>query len=75
MHGSWSIKVLLPAVAPDMRYENLGEVKEGLGAERAYLQAIDPATSPARREEICQALLRYCAFDTLAMVRIVRELS
>ncbi len=75
MQGSWSIKSVLPAIAPDMRYEDLGEVKEGLGAERAYLQAIDPATSPVRREVIRRALLRYCEFDTLAMVRIVRELA
>jgi len=75
MQGSWSIKAVLPAVAPSMRYESLGEVREGLGAERAYLEAIDPATTAARREAIRRELLRYCAFDTLAMVTICRLLG
>lgn len=72
MQGSWSIKNVLPTVVPEMRYEDLGEVQEGQGAERAFLQAIDSATSPQRKEETRRALLAYCAFDTEAMVRLVR---
>lgn len=73
MLGSWSIKAVLPTVVPGMRYEEAGEVQEGMAAQRAYLEAIQPATTPARREEIARALSRYCAFDTEAMVRIVRH--
>lgn len=75
MHGSWSIKSVLPAAVPDMRYEDLGEVRDGTGAERAYLEAIDARTSVLRLHEIRQRLLTYCAFDTEAMVRLVRTLS
>jgi len=72
MHGSWSIKAVLPTVVPEMRYEDLGEVQEGDAAQRAYLEAISPTTSPPRKSEIAQSLRQYCAFDTQAMLRMVQ---
>jgi hypothetical protein len=75
MRGSWSIKAVLPTVVPAMRYEDLGEVREGDAAQRAYQEAVHPATTPLRRHDIEQALRRYCRFDTEAMVRLVRALS
>jgi Domain of unknown function(DUF2779) len=72
MKGSWSIKAVLPTVAPEMRYDALGEVQEGDAAQRAYLEAINPLTSPARKAEIARALLEYCRFDTHAMVRLAQ---
>lgn len=75
MRGSWSIKAVLPTVAPELRYENLGEVREGDAAQRAYQEAIHPSTTPLRRHDIEQALRRYCRFDTEAMVRLVRTLG
>ncbi len=75
MHGSWSIKAVLPTIAPDMDYARLGEVREGTAAQLVYFEAISPATTPERREEIRTSLLAYCAFDTLAMVRIARHLE
>lgn len=68
--GSWSIKKLLPAVAPDLRYDELEGVQHGGAAMEAYLEACAPATSAERREEIRRQLLDYCHLDTLAMVRI-----
>ena len=70
MLGSWSIKSILPTVAPDMRYSDLEEVQDGTVAGAAYLEAIDPATSDARREHLKARLLDYCRFDTQAMVRL-----
>jgi hypothetical protein len=75
MRGSWSIKSVLPAVVPELRYEDLSEVQEGAAAERAYLEAIDPGTPTERREQIRVALLAYCAFDTQAMARLVSVLD
>lgn len=75
MHGSWSIKKVLPTVVPEMRYEHLGEIREGQGAERAFLEAIGATASLIRREEIHLALLAYCRFDTEAMVKLVRAFS
>jgi hypothetical protein len=71
MLGSWSIKAVLPTIAPDMDYEGLEGVAEGTEASRAYLEAIRPGTSTERKEEIRRELIEYCAHDTLAMVRLV----
>ena len=71
MRGSWSIKAVLPTVAPDLRYDSLGEVQDGMAAQSAFLEAIKPETSAARRGQLQQALLDYCRHDTLAMVRLV----
>ncbi|WP_374585119.1 DUF2779 domain-containing protein [Pseudoduganella sp.] len=68
--GSWSIKQLLPAIAPDLRYDALEGVQHGGAAMDAYLEACAPGTSPERRATIRRQLLDYCHLDTLAMVRI-----
>jgi hypothetical protein len=75
MRGSWSIKAVLPTVVPEMHYDDLGEVREGDAAQRAYAEAVHPGTTPLRRHEIEQALRRYCRFDTEAMMRLVRRLG
>jgi hypothetical protein len=71
MHGSWSIKAVLPTVAPELGYEALGEVRDGLAAQTAYLEAIDAKTPEPRRTALRRALLDYCRHDTLALVRLV----
>lgn len=72
MKGSWSLKDVLPTVAPDLDYSTLGEVQDGGMAQAAYAEAIDPATAPERRDELIRALREYCKTDTLALVRITR---
>jgi Domain of unknown function(DUF2779) len=71
MRGSWSIKAVLPTVAPELSYGALGEVQDGLAAQNAYLEAITPGTSDARRAALRRALLAYCRQDTLALVKLV----
>jgi len=71
MHGSWSIKAVLPTIAPDMDYARLEGIAEGTQASLAYLEAILPDTGAARKEEIRNSLLKYCKHDTEAMVRLV----
>ncbi|HUQ53003.1 MAG TPA: DUF2779 domain-containing protein, partial [Gammaproteobacteria bacterium] len=71
MQGSWSIKAVLPTVAPDLSYGALGEVRDGLAAQSAYLEAIKPGTTDARRAALRRALLDYCRQDTLALVKLV----
>jgi hypothetical protein len=75
MKGSWSIKALLPTIAPEMNYARLDGVQDGGGAQQAYLEAIDPRTPSARRDELRGQLLRYCAHDTLAMVKVAQFLA
>ena len=75
MHGSWSIKAVLPTVAPDLSYEELDIVSSGTMAEPVFLEMIGEQTSFERRDELRQALLRYCQLDTLAMVRLAHFLE
>jgi hypothetical protein len=72
MLGSWSIKAVLPCIAPHMDYSKLEGIKEGTAASDGYLEAINPETDAVRKAELEEQLLRYCKFDTEAMVEIVR---
>ena len=72
-HGSYSLKTVLPALVPDLTYEDL-EVREGSVASLHYARMIEPGVSEAERAELRQALLAYCERDTLAMVRVVETL-
>ena len=67
--GSWGLKAVLPAICPELSHEDL-EVQQGLEAVEAFKEAITPATSVERKEEIRGQLLEYCQLDTLATVRI-----
>ena len=70
MRGSWSIKAVLPTVAPDLTYDGL-DIAGGSQAQYAYIEAIDPATTAQRREEIRSQLLIYCERDTVAMIALM----
>jgi len=72
MLGSWSIKAVLPCIAPHMNYAELEGINEGMGASDGFLEAINPETDLVRKAELEEQLLRYCKFDTEAMVEIVR---
>ena len=74
MKGSWSIKDILPTISPELNYANL-EVSDGLMAQEAYKVAISHETTPERKAEVRQAMLKYCAQDTVAMVKIVHALK
>jgi hypothetical protein len=69
-HGSWSIKKVLPAIAPDLNYSELDGVQDGGMAMDAFSEAIDKETSSERKQEIEYQLKKYCELDTFAMVRL-----
>lgn len=71
--GSWSIKAVLPTVAPELDYAGL-EVKDGGGAQEAYLEVIDEGCSDERRAALDVALRTYCGRDTEAMIVLARRL-
>lgn len=73
--GSWSIKAVLPALCPDLDYANLDGVQNGGMTMEAFLKAMSPETCAARKSEIEQQLLAYCALDTYAMVRLWSEFT
>ena len=68
--GSWSIKAVLPAVVPELRYTDLAGVQDGGMAMDAFLQALHPDTDPAHKARLRTQLLAYCQLDTYAMVRL-----
>lgn len=69
MKGSWSIKAVLPTIAPDLGYDQL-EVEDGEDAQNAYCEIVHLDTPKERRQELTQGLREYCKLDTLAMVRL-----
>lgn len=71
--GSWSIKAVIPTIPTAGTYDEL-DVGDGSAAQMAYLEAIDPDTSPERRRHLEQALKAYCAKDTFAMIEVLRHL-
>lgn len=71
MHGSWSIKAVLPTIDASIDYDQLPEVREGEAAQSAYLEAIHPDTSADRQTALRDALIAYCKLDTLALVKLV----
>jgi hypothetical protein len=70
--GSWSIKAVLPTVAPELDYSTL-QIKDGGNAQQAYLEAIVGATED-RKREIDIALRAYCGRDTEAMIVLASAL-
>ena len=70
MKGSWSIKHVLPTIAPELNYNELEEVQHGGGAQDAYIEAINPDTTIERKNDLRNKLIEYCKLDTFAMVKI-----
>jgi hypothetical protein len=58
-----------------MDYANLEGINQGMAASDGFLEAIDPNTTGERKAELEDQLLRYCRFDTEAMVEIVNHLQ
>jgi len=73
MKGSYSIKAVLPALVPELSYDEL-EINEGGLASIAY-ESLQAETDLMFIAEIKQQLLEYCKLDTLGMVRILEKLE
>ncbi|MBU1678855.1 MAG: DUF2779 domain-containing protein [Bacteroidetes bacterium] len=73
MKGSYSIKAVLPALVPDLSYNDL-EISDGGSASHIFESLLNEndkeKTNYARSN-----LLKYCALDTLAMVRVFKILK
>ena len=74
MHGSWSIKDVLPCLVPELSYTALGSVQDGTQAQAVYLKIINHEGTEPERAQWREDLRRYCELDTLAMVRIAGRL-
>ena len=74
MHGSWSIKAVLPTLDPALGYEGLEEIQDGEAAQLAFLEVRDPGTTAIRRDELAARMRTYCERDTYAMLVLRRFL-
>lgn len=72
MKGSYSQKAVLPALVPQLSYEDM-EVANGGMAMDAYARMCG-CDDPDETANIRRALLDYCKLDTLGMVRILETL-
>jgi hypothetical protein len=72
--GSWSIKAVLPTIAPALGYHTLAEVADGQAAQAAFLEIIETG-APERKAALTDALRQYCAQDTEGMVAVVKFLA
>ena len=70
-HGSASIKKVLPVLVPSLSYGDL-DIQEGTGASLAYERWMMGQTPDEEWKKTYDALLKYCEFDTLAMVEILK---
>ena len=68
MHGSYSIKEVLPALVSELSYKGL-DISNGMKALRGYHEMCKTA-DPVKYDNLRQGLLEYCRLDTLAMVKI-----
>jgi hypothetical protein len=71
--GSWSIKHVLPVMVPELSYKGM-VIGKGDQASMAWWNMIFGQVDQREKEQLTEALLRYCELDTLAMVEIYRKL-
>ena len=73
MNGSYSIKLVLPALVPEMSYKGM-EIGEG-GTAMAAFEGLLNIKDEEEKHKVRNALLEYCKLDTLAMVKILEKLK
>jgi len=71
--GSYSLKYVLPALVPEMGYDEMAIQNGGMAAD-AYMRMYY-STDPQEIERIRRALLEYCKLDTLAEVKVLERLQ
>ena len=72
--GSSSIKKVLPALIPDLSYDDLG-IQEGEAAARRWKEVTLGDASDGEIAKVYSDLIEYCKLDTLAMVKIHQKLA
>ena len=73
MKGSYSIKDVLPALVPELNYDEL-PINNGGSASQEYYQ-LQFENDLKKIEEIKKQLLDYCELDTWAMVKLLEKLN
>ena len=73
MKGSYSIKYVLPALVPELNYNEL-EIKDGSSASNIFLSMVN-GMFDGNEDQVRENLLDYCKKDTFAMVKILEKLK
>ena len=76
MHGSYSIKYILPALFPNdesLNYKNLDLIHNGSEAMNSFKNLEEKTLE--EQSYIRERLLKYCELDTYAMVKIYEKLK
>ncbi len=73
MKGRESIKVVLPALVPEMSYDDL-EISDGGMAMMSYAK-LQQVIDTEEIDKIKSDLLEYCGRDTFAMVKILEKMK
>ncbi len=73
MQGSYSIKKVLPALVPELKYDDL-EISEGGSASRGF-EELKELEDGQEKETLRENLLEYCKLDTWAMVKILEKIK
>ncbi len=71
---SFSIKTVAPALAPDIAYDDLPGVADGMSALATFVQIATGVLSGEEAQRARVGLLAYCARDTRALIGVVRAL-
>lgn len=72
--GSWSIKNVLPILAPDLSYKKM-DIHKGDEASALWYKITHTDVEEKKKEIISQNLFKYCELDTFAMYRIWEVLN
>lgn len=72
--GGFSLKGVAPALAPELRYDDLPGVSDGAAASAALSRLARGAVAGPEAERQRAALLAYCERDTLALMAVHRRL-
>ncbi len=73
MKGSYSMKALLPAIAPELNFSNL-KIQNGVSALAAF-ENLNKNVDLFQAMEIRESLVEYCKMDTLGLVKIFAKLE
>jgi hypothetical protein len=68
MGARYSMKVVLPALCPDLNYDQL-PIGDGVSATNAFMQLYHEKDE-AKKAAIRQSLIEYCTLDTYGMMRL-----
>ncbi len=72
--GSYSIKKVLPVLAPELNYDKL-DISDGAMAMNSWKKMVFEAKNDEEKDKIRDDLLKYCKLDTYAMVKIYEFLK